>query len=142
MHIVKNCRIIIVAGLLLFCGGCGGSSRDRLLTEQLDAIKEAASVLASVKDVASARTAKPNLRDFSERMQNLSKREKNLPVLTPEESTRLRNKFKDRAKDYGKYGEALVRLSYLAPKEVRAEIQFELDALRWDSPQLLLFTQK
>ena len=138
---MKSSHTLVVIGLLL-CGGCGESSRDQLFTEQLDTMKEAGSVLARVKDVESARAAKPQVSDLAQRMLNLSKREKELPALTPDESTRLREKFKDRAQDVGQFGMEIVRLEFLAPQEVRAEIHSELAALRMDSPHMLTFLEQ
>ena len=134
-------RIVLVTCLLL-CAGCGGGSHDRLFEEQLDLFKETTGVLAGVKDGESARAAKPQLRDIAERMQTLGKREKDLPPLTAEESAHLREKYKDRALDVGKYAEEIVRLKYLASPEVKAEIDADLQNLRMESQHVQLFLKK
>src|SRR5262245_46762585 len=54
--------------------GCGGNSRDSLMTEQFDILKDAGEVLATVRDVESAKQAKPKLRGFGIRMQELEKK--------------------------------------------------------------------
>ena len=58
------------------------------------------------------------------------------PALAPDEAARLRERYKDRAGDIGRYYEEIVRLKFLAPPEVRAEVGEDLDALRLDSSQV------
>jgi hypothetical protein len=97
-----NRKLLCVFWLCLLCG-CSGTSRDSLMQEQLDIMKVAGEVLATVQDVESAKKAKPKLRSHGIRMQELEIKEKSLPELTPDEGRRLREKFKDRAPDIGRF---------------------------------------
>ena len=133
-----NRKQIGVLSLCLLCG-CGGDSRAALMKEQFDILNEAGEVLASVKDVESARQAQPKLRDFGVRMQALEKREKSLPQLTPADGKRLRAQYKDRAADIGRFVHEVIRLELAGPAEVKKTIQEELDLLRLNSPQLQEF---
>jgi hypothetical protein len=109
------------------------------MKEQFDIMKEAGEVLATVKDVESAKQAKPKLRDCGIRMQELEKKENSFSELTPAEGKRLWEKHKDRAPDIGRFIHEVIRLQLTDPPGVKNEIQEELDLLRLNSPQLREF---
>ena len=68
----------VVVVLLGSLSGCG-DSHDSILNQQVQTAKEIADTLSSIKDKASADTAKPKLKVLGDRWRDLKKRADALP---------------------------------------------------------------
>jgi hypothetical protein len=78
---------------LLVCAGCGGDTHDSLAAEQMDTMKKMNSVLDGVKDQATAKSAKPELKSLAQKMKEINERQAKLPAPTQEEIAATSSKY-------------------------------------------------
>jgi hypothetical protein len=92
-------RMIAAAAALLAVAGCGGSSHERLVREQLEALEEAAAVLGTMRDGASAAAARPKLQAILKRLKDQHERAQALPPLSPEARNDLAQKHEQASRE-------------------------------------------
>jgi len=75
--------LALVAAILLFAhvGGCG-DSHESLAAEQVSTMNDFVATMDTVKDVDSAKAAKPKLKSLMEKMTDVQKRMEKLPAPT------------------------------------------------------------
>ena len=85
--LTRTSRLIVVAlGLCCWSGGCGGGdSHESLAVEGQGVLKQMVAVLDTVKDEASAKAAKPELKSLSEKLNDINARQAKLPAPTEAE---------------------------------------------------------
>lgn len=75
--LVTTCTLM----LLMLCTGCG-DSHESLAAESVSAMKELIAAMDTVKDEASATSAKPRLKSIMERLNDINARQAKLPMMT------------------------------------------------------------
>jgi hypothetical protein len=86
----------ILLGGLLTLAGCGGDSHDSAMTDFLDVMEQVSSVLADVKDQATAKAAALKLKELRVQVQAIKKRMADLGDPSKQEQEQLMEKHKDR----------------------------------------------
>jgi hypothetical protein len=84
---------LILSMALLICTGCGGDTHESLAAEQMDVMKKMNSVLDGVKDLASAKAAKPELKSLIAKMKDIEARSSKLPAPTAADTTAMKAKY-------------------------------------------------
>ncbi len=79
-----KCTWLLVPALLL-PSGCGGSDHDALVKQSIVCWEEAAQVLEAIKDRESGLAAEPKLKSILARMEDLNRKARQLPELSPAE---------------------------------------------------------
>jgi len=98
-------RTLVSLVLLVLASGCG-DSHESLTKQSISITTEAADVLSSIKDPASADAAKPKLKELGERWRDNQQRRAALKKIAVKELTRLE-------REYGAQSQAAVK-RYLA----------------------------
>lgn len=80
---------------ILALSGCGKESFESVRKQQTATVKEAADLLATIKDKESAEKAKPRLKQLGERWRDLQKRMDALPSPSAEEEARTKRLYED-----------------------------------------------
>jgi hypothetical protein len=74
---------------LLFLCGCSSSTHDELIKQQIGCLEEAAEILESVTDFASAGAARPKLKKIVARIEEQNARGRALPAAPADELRKL-----------------------------------------------------
>jgi hypothetical protein len=103
----------ILAGVLLvLCSGCG-DSHESLAGQSVSTMKEMESVLATVKDEASAKAAKPKLKAVVDRMNDINARQAKLAAPTEAEIKAIEAKYgKEMEQLQEKIGGHMLRIAF------------------------------
>jgi hypothetical protein len=88
--------ILGLAGVVSAATGCGGSSADSLMKDELANMKDVASILEGIKDDSSAEAALPKLEKAADRAAELSKKAEALK-LSDEQKKQLEARYKTEA---------------------------------------------
>ncbi len=75
----------LIVSALLLSAGCAGSDHDALVKESIICWEEAAQVLETIKDRESGMAAEPKLKSILVRMEDLNRKARQLPHLSPAE---------------------------------------------------------
>lgn len=78
---------------LVMLAGCGKATHDSVTAEAIKLMNDMADILASIKDEASAKSAKPKLEALSKRMDALKQKSQALGVPTKEQKDALQKKY-------------------------------------------------
>jgi DNA invertase Pin-like site-specific DNA recombinase len=84
--------------LVLSSAGCGSTTHDDLIKEQIRCIEEAAQVLESIKDSATAGAARPKLKKLIADIEEQNRRGRALEPLSADELRRLGERAHERSK--------------------------------------------
>ena len=93
---MKKVAFAVVALFPLFAlSGCGKDNYESLRKQQVATVKEAADLLATIKDKETAEKAKPRLKQLGDRWRDLQKRMDALPSPSAEEEARTKRLYED-----------------------------------------------
>lgn len=120
--------LIALTSVLMFiaCSGCG-DSQEALAGEGLDTMKKLNTVFEGIKDEASAKAAKPELKKLMEQMKSIQERQKKLPLPTDADFKAMEAKYgKEMEEVQKKFTGNMLRIAF-DPK-IRAQLD-DLDAV-------------
>lgn len=108
---MKKLATLALVGLMtISLTGCGGDTHESLMDEGSGMMKDMTSVLADVKDEASAKDAVSKLEAFAAKGKDLGERMKALGEPTPDQAKALMAKGMSMMADMGKFQTEMQRL--------------------------------
>jgi hypothetical protein len=90
---MRRLSAVAVVFVALVAAACGGDTRDSLAREAQNTMAEFATTMDSIKDVDSARAAKPKLQSLIAKLEDINKRGEKLPEPTEAESKAMMEKY-------------------------------------------------
>ena len=113
--LIQTSRLLVVA-LVFSCwsGGCGGGdSHESLAVEGQGVLKQMVAVLDTVKDEASAKAAKPQLKALSAKLNDINARQAKLPAPTEAEIKAMDEKHGKETEEIGhKFQAQAMRITF------------------------------
>jgi len=116
-HLIALTSILLIA----FCIGCGGHTHESLQGEALDTMKKMIAVLENVKDEASAKSAKAELKSLAEKLNDLNARQSKLGMPTENEIEAMDDKYGKEMDEVGRKFQGQVMRIMFDPK-ISAEL--------------------
>jgi hypothetical protein len=83
----------IVSMLLFVATGCGGDTHESLAAETMPVMRDMVATLGTVKDEASAKSAKPKLEAIAKKMKSINERRTKLPAATEADMKAMLDKY-------------------------------------------------
>lgn len=90
---MKRLVALSVMMALMVGPGCGGDTHESLAAESMPLMKEMVDTLQTVKDEASAKTAKPKLQSIVTKMKSINERQAKLPAMTEAQMKSMIDKY-------------------------------------------------